>query len=535
MRAEQPRLISHEFTTLVMGEGWDALRSGRARFALERDVLPGFILERRWFGDKGWRMPTTRVHSAIPLEQDGTGALLTLIGVTAEGSAEARYLIPLTIRWTRFDRIGEETKHAAAAVRKGPREGTLLDAGADRDFNAQLLKQIHAGTDVVQGEQRIEFRATEAFRQMPVPTIEKLMPVEGEQSNTTAIADANYVVKLIRRLNAGVHPEIEIGRFLIEAGFKQAPDLLGYAELVEGDQRTAIAVVHRFVENQGDAWKVTGAYLDRFIDEQRVLSGETAEESLELAAYLQRVRLLGQRTAELQRTLASRPDLPDFAPEPIVEQDITSWTERLLERSNHTFDLLGRRQGELSETEPLIARVLERREAIVEHIRRSLGPKIDAKKIRHHGDFHLGQVLIVKDDAFILDFEGEPRRPLAERRRKAPAARDVAGLIRSIDYSTTSALLRATTLTSEERALLTPKLDVWREQATATYWAACREITDAGLWPSDPTEAQRLLDFFLLEKVFYEVEYELTNRPAWLHVPLEGLWRILFRHGVVQP
>jgi maltose alpha-D-glucosyltransferase/alpha-amylase len=534
-RSEQPRLIPQEFTTLVMAEGWSAFLSGRTRIAFERDVLPGFLNERRWFGDKSWRLPTAHLRATVPLERDGTGALLTFVGVAGEGSTEARYLLPLTIRWTRFDRVGPEVSLAVAAVRRGPREGTLLDASADRDFNALLLRQIHAGAAIAQGEQRIEFRPTEAFRAMPTPTIDKLMPVESEQSNSTAIADANYVVKLIRRLNEGVHPEIEIGRFLVETGFKQAPDLLGYAELVEGDQRTAIAVVHRFIENQGDAWKVTGAYLDRFIDEQRVLSSEAAEDSHELAPYLQRIRVIGVRTAELQRTLASRPDLPDFAPEPIAEQDVADWTERLVQRSGHTFDLLARRRVELSETEPLIARVLEHREAITRHIRQSLGPKIDAQKIRHHGDFHLGQVLIAKDDAFILDFEGEPRRTLAERRRKAPAARDVAGLIRSIDYSTTSALLRATNLTPEERALLTPKLDIWREQATAAYWSACREITDAGLWPSDPAEAQRLLDFFLLEKVFYEIEYELTNRPGWLHVPLEGLWRILLRHGVVHP
>jgi maltose alpha-D-glucosyltransferase/alpha-amylase len=156
-------------------------------------------------------------------------------------------------------------------------------------------------------------------------------------------------------------------------------------------------------------------------------------------------------------------------------------------------------------------------------------------KIRHHGDFHLGQVLIVKEDAVILDFEGEPRRSLEERRQRAPAARDVAGLIRSIDYSATAALMRAAHLTPEERASLEPRLDIWRERSTAAFWEACRQASDPALWPPDATEAERLLDFFMLEKAFYEIEYELTNRPNWLHVPLVGTRRILTRHGVMQP
>jgi maltose alpha-D-glucosyltransferase/alpha-amylase len=143
-------------------------------------------------------------------------------------------------------------------------------------------------------------------------------------------------------------------------------------------------------------------------------------------------------------------------------------------------------------------------------------------------------VLVAKDDAYILDFEGEPGRSLAERRAKAPAARDVAGLLRSIDYSTTAALLNAINLTPEERNILTPKLEVWREKATEEFWNACRQATDPALWPSDPAAARDLLDFFLLEKAFYEMEYELMNRPAWLHVPLDGTWRILLRHNVVQ-
>jgi maltose alpha-D-glucosyltransferase/alpha-amylase len=161
-------------------------------------------------------------------------------------------------------------------------------------------------------------------------------------------------------------------------------------------------------------------------------------------------------------------------------------------------------------------------------LRDMLPETLDAMQIRHHGDFHLGQMLIVKDDVFIIDFEGEPRRTLEERRRRAPAARDVAGLIRSIDYSVTAALNRALKTTADEHGKIAQALQGWREHSTAALLASYREfLTDARLWPADPAQSDRLLDFFLLEKAVYEIEYELAHRPDWLSVPLAGTLRIL--------
>jgi maltose alpha-D-glucosyltransferase / alpha-amylase len=527
----------HEFTTLVWSEGWDWLQGLRARLAFENDVLPAFLSERRWFAGKSAGPVRPKLDAVIPFERGGANAALAIVSASAGGQAEQRYLLPLTVKWTRLERIGPSLTNAVAAVRRGPREGSLLDAASDRDFIALLLNAIHSGETMSQAERRLECAPTAAFREMPPPTADKVAAPQGDQSNTTVVVDASYVVKILRRINEGIHPEIEIGRFLLEqTDFRNVPALLGAIELVEGDKHSALVVAHRFVENQGDAWTVTGAYLDRFIDDQRVLSAASPAESDELAAYLQRLRQMARRTAELQRALASRPDIADFAPEPITPADVATWTERLIERAGRVFDLLAAKRKDLAETDRvMVDRMLQARDAIAAHIRQLLPPLISAAKIRHHGDFHLGQILVVKDDAFILDFEGEPGRSLAERRQKAPAARDVAGLIRSIDYSTTAALLNAVNLTAEERAILTPQLDIWREQATEAFWDTCRGLTDPALWPADAAEARKLLDFFLLEKAFYEMEYELMNRPAWLHVPLYGTWRILLRHNVVQP
>jgi maltose alpha-D-glucosyltransferase/alpha-amylase len=290
-------------------------------------------------------------------------------------------------------------------------------------------------------------------------------------------------------------------------------------------------VVHGFVENQGDAWIVTGAYLDRFVEEQGLLTAE-AGESNEQAAYAGRMHQVGQRVAEMQRLLASRPDIADFAPEPILPEDIERWTGDILRRVDRTFDELARRRADLQERDrQLVDHLLVHRSELPARLGRMLPEGGDTLKIRHHGDFHLGQMLIAKDDVFIIDFEGEPRRTLAERRMKAPAARDVAGLIRSIDYSATAALERALKLNTDQKGNLARALDGWREHSVAAFLAAYRSSLGAGsrLWPQSLEEVNRLLDFFLLEKAFYEIEYELAHRPDWLHVPLTGTWRIVSR------
>lgn len=533
---DEARVLAHEFTTLVMGQNLDSLITGRMLTALERDVLPGFIQERRWFGDKSGQLPVTHIRTAIPLEGNGVQVLLTLVGVGDEVNPESRYLVPFTVKWSRFDRIGPLVSDVAATVRRGPREGTLLDAARDKEINSLLLKAIHAGTTIETPQGNLVHKPTAAFKAMPEPEIEELVVTDREQSNTTVIADETYVIKLLRRIREGIHPEIEMGEFLVEAGYKNAPSLLGSAELIEGEKHCAIVAVHRFIENQGDGWTVTAAYLDRYVDEQRVVVDEAAGESDELSSYLRHIALIGRRTGELHLALASRPDIPAFARQPVVAADIAGWTERLLERANHTFGLLDERRADLGEgARALIEKLLDQRRNITPHLHQLFPEGIQATKIRHHGDLHLGQVLIAKDDCYILDFEGEPGRSLAERRQKAPAARDVAGLIRSIDYSATAALLRAHSVTPEQRVLLEPKLRVWRERSTEELWKAYREVAATELWPADPETAQKLLDFFLVEKALYEIEYELTNRPAWCHVPLDGFSRIMIRHGVVTP
>jgi maltose alpha-D-glucosyltransferase/alpha-amylase len=526
-RVEAPSIVP-ELETLVVTDGWTSLLQGRSKTILERDVLPGFLSSHRWFAERGSSSVTAKVAATIPLKSGDPGLELALI--EAKGKRDAScYLLPLSIKWQRFDRA-QKNPNALAAVRRGPREGMLLDVTADADFISVVLDKVRAGKTIEKDGFRLEFRPVIEFPPFDLSAIENVRAVNTEQSNTTALVGSECVVKLFRRLESGINPEIEVGRFLTEAvGFANTPALLGTVELVRDGKPSAVAVIHRFVENQGDAWSVTNAYLDRYIEEQRLLTTEAAAESDEQAAYLRLMQHMGHRIAELQLALASRTDIVEFAPEAITPKDVSSWTKKVLERGGRVFDELVQRRGDFKESDrALIDALLPYRATLPDRLRGMMPDSIKAMKIRHHGDFHLGQTLIAKDDVFIIDFEGEPRRSLQDRRRKAAAARDLAGLIRSIDYSVTAALDRALRSAPDENGKIARALDDWRSAAVGAVLVAYREsMTDPRLWPPDANEANQLLDFFLLEKAFYEIEYEMAHRPDWLRVPLAGILRIL--------
>jgi maltose alpha-D-glucosyltransferase / alpha-amylase len=519
-----------ELETLVITNGWPSLLQGRPKHILEHDVLPRFLSSHRWFAEHGSLSIATKIGATISLKAGDPGMELAL--VEAKGQRDTSlYLLPLTVKWGRLDR-SQRNPNALAAVRRGPREGMMLDVTTDAEFISTVLDKVRAGETIEAGGARLEFRPVGEFPPLGPATAENVRAVNAEQSNTTALVGSDYVVKLFRRQTPGINPEIEIGRFLTQnTTFANTPALIGTVELVENNQPSAVAVMHRFVENQGDAWVATNAYLDRYVEEQRLLTPESSGESQEQGAYLRLMGHVGKRLAEMQLALASRDDIADFAPEPIAGDDIKMWMDQALERAGRVFEELPKRRLSLSEAGRTLADTLlsytDRLPALLAAL---LPETIEAMKIRHHGDFHLGQMLIVKDDVYIIDFEGEPRRSLQDRRRKAPAARDLAGLIRSIDYSVTAAFDRATRNTPDEDGRLTRAMHDWRTRSVEGVLAAYRaSMTDTRLWPAEQPAAARLLDFFLLEKAFYEIEYEMAHRPDWLRVPLAGTLRILSR------
>jgi maltose alpha-D-glucosyltransferase/alpha-amylase len=518
-----------EFETLVIPLGATWVSLARTRGVFERDVLPGHLARSRWYPERSPQAIRPLLTSAVPFCDIGDNRPWLLFFEAPQRGMTTRYVLPLQIEWVRFDRERYNPR-AYAAVRQGAREGTLLDVATDPIFIALLLRNLRQALTVEENGLRLEFRPTGNLSDKPTKPPEHVRAVETEQSNSTALVDNEYVVKVYRKLEPGINPEIEIGRFLTEvAGFSNTPALLGSVELVEGEQSSAIAVVHAFVQNQGDGWTVTSAYLDRFVDEQRLLASGYAGESEEQAPYLRYMSQIGRRLAEMHLALSAGSQFDAFTPEPTGPADVQRWIEDVLAGSERVFDALEQRREAIKEADrPLVDRLLAQRESLRDRLNALLPRDLDGLKIRHHGDLHLGQILIVKDDIFIIDFEGEPRRTLEERRRKAPAARDVAGMIRSIDYSATAALQRALKITPDEQGKLGAALGEWRNRASAAFLAGYREsVINAGLWPADRQDAERMLNFFLLEKAFYEIEYELAHRPDWLRVPLTGAIQIL--------
>jgi maltose alpha-D-glucosyltransferase/alpha-amylase len=519
-----------EFETLVVPLGATWVSLARTRSVFERDVLPGHLARTRWYPEPSPGAIHPTLTSAIPFCEIGDNRPWLTFFETTQRDVTARYVLPMLIEWVRFDRE-RYNPHALAAVRQGAREGTLLDVATDPIFIGLLLRNLRETLTVEENGVRLEFMPTTKMLDKSIRQPEHIRAVETEQSSSMALVDNDYAVKLYRKLESGIHPGIEIGRYLTEvAGFANTPALIGSVELVEGNDRSAIAIVHAFVANQGDGWTVTSAYLDRFVDQQRLLaSSEHASGSEEQVPYLRYMSQAGRRVAEMHLAIAGSGEWADFAPEPTRPADVQRWVEDAAARAERLFDALKQRRDAMREADRLLVdQILVQRDGLRERLGGLLPPDIGGLNIRHHGDFNLGRLLIVKDDIFIIGFEGEAHRPLTERRRKAPAARDVAGLIRSIDYSATAALERALKVMPDEYGKLGAALAEWRDRATAAFLAGYRKImTNHRLWPAGPRAAERILNFFLLEKALDEIEYELAQRPEWLGVPLTGMLRIL--------
>jgi maltose alpha-D-glucosyltransferase/alpha-amylase len=296
---------------------------------------------------------------------------------------------------------------------------------------------------------------------------------------------------------------------------------------------TAAGVAHGFVRNQGDGWNYTLSYLGRFFDESAILAPDEptahAPDGAH-AVYLTQIRQLGLRTAEFHRALCPAEAGPDFAPEPMTAADIAAWVRNVRSEAKGALAALRRERRRVAPAcAAMVDHLLENQAAVLERIGADLAKVPTAVKIRIHGDYHLGQVLVAQNDFYIIDFEGEPRRPLAERRAKESPLRDVAGMLRSFDYVALAAVEQLGQAHADRGNELQKLALAWRDAVTAAYLAAYKDaISGCPAYPDDPVAADRLLDLFMLGKAFYEIRYELANRPTWLAIPLRGVLRILF-------
>lgn len=528
--------ILPEFITLTTRDGRvDTALKDRNIGQFEGDVLPQFLKLQRWFGAKDRAVRDASLHV---LGEMGEGRhVLAVAEVTLDGSTQS-YFLPMSARW------GEENithgapklSYTIAKLRRTNRVGALIDGAVDEDLAKRLLDGLRSNASLdVANDGKVLFRSSEALA--AIGEAGEPRPLAVEQSNFSIGFGDEVVMKIYRRLRSGLQPDVEVARFLTEVShFENTPAFLGSVDYQPRDgEATTLASAFAFVRNQGDAWAVVTEALKREVedglrrDDQPVAAPEP--QPIGYTFPLSIGEVLGRRTAELHRALAVETDDPAFAVEPITSEDLKGW---VAEARAEAEDILGRLQGAqrslTGATLTSAERLLQSRDALLERIGRVAGMPASGRRSRIHGDYHLGQVLVAQNDVMIIDFEGEPRRSLEERRGKYSPLRDVAGMLRSLDYAA-STVARASAAEQLERA--EGHAWRWREAASAEFLGAYfTSLKGCATAIEDEDLARALLDLFVIQKAVYEIGYELANRPDWLDVPLDGLLELLEGHPV---
>jgi maltose alpha-D-glucosyltransferase/alpha-amylase len=534
---------------LAISGPWTSVLEGRARRELEA-ALQQVVPARRWFASKARTLRGMELVEIVPL---GSRAALTVLRVDYTDIEAEIYALPLAFA---PDGGPVPAEPPLARLESDVPEGTglLYDPMGEPGFDRLLLAAVERGERFRGSHGELAATASPVFAELRGEGDLEPSPLRAEQSNTSVRFGDRLILKLFRKLEPGVNPDLEICRFLTEkTDFRHIPRLAGSLEI--RDRRTepvTVGLLQEFVANEGDAWSYTLDALGRYFlrvqtgwglgDEREAdvpsghlveLAGSAAGAEVweRVGTYLPAVQRLGERTAELHIALASGRE-KDFAPEPFSELYQRSLYDSMRTLAKKNLRLLGRRRAALPEADRAAAEaLLADEDRLVERLKRLLSRKIAAERIRLHGDYHLGQVLYTGRDFVILDFEGEPSRPLSERRLKRSPFRDVAGMLRSFQYAAYVKLFEEASagVTPPERL---PELERW-----ALYWerwvsaAFLRAYLDraqgASFLPPSAEERALLLDAFVLEKAVYELGYELNNRPAWVRIPLQGIRQIL--------
>lgn len=486
--------------TFVLRQTLAEVTRDASRTVLE-DMLPAYVAQRRWFGAKDQTIRRVQVTRTLPMPGVDDLVLAQVQVDTDQGSA--LYNLPLGIAWEGAQQGPFATNLALARVRRGRHVGLLTDGFAVAEFRASVIGALQQGEQVAVEGGTLRFVRTPAFDIGPDAAPEWL---SAEQSNSSIVLGERAVLKLLRKVQPGVHPDAEMVRYLTAHGFANTPEILGEVWLDDDAGSTLMMLAQRFVYNQGDGWAWTLAMLERMATD--------AEWSI--TNYENFACNLGRRLAEAHAILAQDSDDPAFAPEPM---DLGA-ADRLSGRVEGQFDqALGLlRAASISEAAGEDAAfLLERRSAIMARIKAVARQAEGRTRTRIHGDLHLGQVLVTGSDVMLIDFEGEPAKPLAERRGKDVPARDVAGVLRSFDYAAAVARRNLPPGTESEEQRTDERYARFRDHAAAAFLGGYRGT--AGDAP-DP-----LLDLFVLEKAAYELGYESANRPDWIDVPIAGLAR----------
>ncbi|MBI4188284.1 MAG: maltose alpha-D-glucosyltransferase [Chloroflexi bacterium] len=549
---------------LTVTADWKELYDSARRPALESTLL-SYVKQRRWFGGKARRTLSAEIRDFIvwPYGISSEARLIIVQVEYVEGEPET-YLLPVTFaQGEKASQVISQSSQALIAYVKGTDtggDGVIYDALFEKDFCHAILRAVDRHRQFSGEKGVVTASHTKAVFQKIRGAIEEKLEaylIKGEQTNSSVVYGDRFKLKLLRRLEEGVNPELEIGRFLTEkASFPNSAPLAGVLEYQT--QRTAepvtLGVLHGYVKNEGDAWQYTLDSLRHYFERVLTLSGvevplpvsdfllDIANENLPtvmadaIGTYLVSAQLLGRRTAELHLALASTADDPNFIPEPFSVAYQRSLYHGMRGFALQVLQLLRQNLKKLPDDVKADAqKVLGLEETIVGRLQNVTRRRISGMRIRCHGDYHLGQVLYTGNDFVIIDFEGEPARHLGERRIKRSPLRDIAGMIRSFHYVAYAAIHGQVpaVLRVEDMPLLEEWARAWYLWVSATFLKSYLGFMgNTPILPSSREDLQVILDTHLLDKAIYEVNYELNNRPDWVGLPLGGILQVL---GIKEP
>ena len=541
---------------ITVAEDWTAVFIERGKAQLEA-LLPDWLHSQRWFGGKAKTIKVTTIRQTIPVPCASDTASIALVQVEYVQGDFDLYSLPLAFaQGERADALRKEAPRFVicdVTVQSTGQTGVLYDAVGSREFGKSLLEFISGRRRIKAGGGELEASRTAVFRRiLGDAALPELAIGKAEQSNSSLVYGDKFILKLFRRLDVGINPDLEISRFLTAHDFPHAQQLAGDLEFhTAADEQMSLAILTGFIPNARDAWEYTldalGRYYDRVVtfvaEGQAAPVGAVPFASLirqdlppdisgMVGTYLDSARVLGERTAAMHLALASESEDKAFAPEPFTSHYVRGVFQSMRSLTTQNFRLLRKQLKMLpAEIAALAQRVLDLEPEIINCYRRLYERRITARRIRCHGDFHLGQVLYTGKDFVIIDFEGEPAMPLSERRIKRSSLRDVAGMVRSFHYGAWAGLhqhVQRGSLEHENLAKFEPWVRLWYQAVSSAYLRAyLKAMGSSQVLPQSDDELLVMLSAYLINKAVYEIGYELNNRPAWLSIPLQGILQLL--------
>ncbi len=534
---------------LFVGAAWDSLLEGNVRTLIERDFLLPFLQRQRWFGGKARPARTARFVDWGVFRRGSHPHFLTIVEVEFDDAGREQYFLPLTISaHAEAKGLEERAPISVLANITGARKGVLFDAWLDDGFARTLLEGFANDEQTVTKRGRIRTVKTEAFDALRGPVEQtRISRTSSEQSNTSIIYADRFILKLFRRMQPGVNPDYEIVRQLTEkAAFTRVPAAVGAFEYVRlAEEPSTLGMMQLLAQSQGDGWTRATDDVLRFYEE---IEGAAAPEPPSAESYtnlmaesepeniatlmgpsLAGAETLGRRTAEMHIALASDSSNPAFAPETYTKEDLAAVCRDAAAEAQKALRSLEADAGTFpEEVATMSQRLLQSRDTLLERIRSAQTLEFSASKVRVHGDYHLGQVLWSEGDYYMLDFEGEPARPIEQRRLKQSPLKDVAGMIRSFSYAAYAGLFKYVASRPAELPRLEAWARIWQAWTTAAFLRGYFTAATGSLFiPAGPPERDALLQLFVLDKALYELNYELNNRPDWVRIPLRGIVDLL--------